>query len=106
MKIKKLLAMIYDMPNAFRVLEIMDEAGCDIKQVDRPGLENSDYWYITTKWYVSEQQAKDLQEICLFKSQYKKRSKLWKKYIFRHYHSWARPRFLWESMEDYDLTDL
>ena len=41
--VRKLISRLYDLPNAFRVLDIMDEAGCDIEQVsDR-------CWAINTK---------------------------------------------------------
>ena len=78
MRLMKLVARIYDLPNAYRVLDIMDEAGCDIEKVDRPGFENSGYWRIDPKWYVSEKDANDLQRIVLHKSNYKQRSKIWK----------------------------
>ena len=71
MKIKRLLARISDLPNAYRVLDIMDNAGCDIEPItDR-------YYRIKPKWYVSKQDAEDLQSIVLFKRQYKKRSNIW-----------------------------
>ena len=71
---KKLFAKVSDIKNAMRVLEIMDECGCDIEYV-----EESDAWKIKPKWYVSEKDAKDLQEICLHKQHYCKRSKLWER---------------------------
>lgn len=74
---KKFLAKISDIKNAMRVLEIMDECGCDIKKVTRDDLDKCDYWKIVPKWYVCEKDAKDLQEICLHKQHYCKRSKLW-----------------------------
>ncbi len=64
---KRFLAKISDIKNAMRVLEIMDECGCDIEKITRDGLDKGDYWKITTKWYVSEKDAKDLQKICLFR---------------------------------------
>ena len=69
---KKFLAKISDIKNAMRVLEIMDECGCDIEYV-----EESDGWEIKPKWYVSKKDAEDLQEIILHKQHYCKRSKLW-----------------------------
>lgn len=33
-KFYKLMARVYDLPNAFRVIDIMDQAGCDIEKVD------------------------------------------------------------------------
>ena len=80
----KLIARVYDLPNAYRVLDIMDDAGCDIEKVTRDGLDSGDFWAITTKWYVTEEQAKDLQRISLFKDNYKKRGRIWKR-IFWEY---------------------
>ena len=74
---KRFLAKISDIKNAMRVLEIMDECGCDIEKVTRDGLDEYDYWMIKPKWYVSEKDAKDLQTITLHKEHYCKRSKLW-----------------------------
>lgn len=71
MKIKRLLAKISDLPNAYRVLEIMDNAGCDIEE------RRKGYYVIKPKWYVTEQEAKDLKTIVLFKQHYKKRNKIW-----------------------------
>jgi hypothetical protein len=76
---KRFLAKISDIKNAMRVLEIMDECGCAIEKVTRDGLDEYDYWKIIPKWYVSEKDAKDLQEICLHKQHYCKRSRLWKR---------------------------
>lgn len=94
MKIKKILARIYDLPNAYRVLDIMDEAGCDIEKVSRPGWENMDRWEIIPKWYVSKEEADDLREIVLYKSQYRQRSKIWDR-IFRGYRSGCRILKFW-----------
>lgn len=76
--LKKMIARLYDLPNAYRVLDIMDHTGCDISNV-----EDVDMWQITTKWYVTGQEAKDLQTICLFNRQYKERSYLLMKVIGR-----------------------
>ena len=70
-KVRKWIARLYDLPNAYRVLDIMDRAGCDIECV-----EDMEMWRIKPKWYVAEDEAKDLQRICLFKGQYKERSSL------------------------------
>lgn len=78
-KVYKLLSKILDIPNALRVLEIMDKVGCDIEKVKDL---NGDYWKIKPKWYVSEKEAKDLQKIVLFHEHCKKRNRLWYK-IFR-----------------------
>ena len=67
---RKLLKKISDLKNAYRVLEIMDKAGCDIEKVTREDLVDANYWVINTKWYVTEQEAKDLQTIVLFKENY------------------------------------
>lgn len=76
---KKFLKRISDIPNALRVLEIMDECGgVDIEKVDRKGFENSDYWQIKPKGYVSQKDAEDLRKITLYCYQYKKRSWIWK----------------------------
>lgn len=76
---KKFFKKLADIQNALRVLEIMDECGgVDIEKVDRNGFENSDYWRIKPKGYVSQEQAEDLRKITLHKYHYKKRSKLWK----------------------------
>ena len=75
---KKFLKRIADIPNALRVLEIMDKCGgVDIEKVDRKGFENSGYWRIKPKGYVSQKDAEDLRKITLHKHHYKKRSKLW-----------------------------
>ena len=74
---KKFFKKLADIQNALRVLEIMDKCGgVDIEKVE--GFENSDYWRIKPKGYVSQEQAEDLRTITLYKHHYKKRSKLWK----------------------------
>lgn len=79
MKIKRLLARISDLPNAYRVLDIMDNAGCDIEKIEF----DHEFWYrIKPKWYVTEKEAEDLRTIILFKKHYKKRSKIW--YLIFH----------------------
>ena len=71
MKIKKFIARLYDLPNAFRVLDIMDVAGCDIEKTKWP-----DCYKIIPKWYVTEEEANDLKKIVLYHNQYKKRNRL------------------------------
>ena len=71
---KIFLAKISDIKNAMRVLEIMDECGCDIEYI-----EKGDRCTIKPKWYVSKRDAEDLQKIILHKQHYCKRSKLWKR---------------------------
>ena len=87
-KIKKILIRIYDLPNAFRVLDIMDNCGCDIEKVQNL---NGDYWKIKPKWYVTEKEATDLQKIVLFKEDFYKRKRFWKKLIFRNVRDNYRP---------------
>lgn len=70
--LKKLLKRISDIPNAFRVLDIMDNVGCDIEETDYKGK-----YRIKPKWYVTEQEAKDLRTIILYKEHYKKRNNIW-----------------------------
>lgn len=71
------LKRISDIPNAFRVLDIMDNAGCDIEETDCKGK-----YRIKPKWYVTEQEAKDLRTIILYKEHYKKRNNIW--YLIFH----------------------
>ena len=67
-----LIKRLFDIKNAFRVLDIMDECGCDIEE------QETDRWKIIPKWYVSEEEAKDLRTIVLFRQQYRKRCRFWK----------------------------
>lgn len=86
---RKLISRLYDLPNAFRVLDIMDEAGCDIEQVsDR-------CWAINTKWWVSKEAAEDLRTIILHKRQYRERSRLWKKLFFPTFREGSRVLRFW-----------
>lgn len=79
-RIKRFIARVYDLPNAYRVLDIMDEAGgCDIEEV-LPGR-----WNIYIKRYISKEDAEDLRHICLHNRQFKKRSPLWNKLFFRNF---------------------
>ena len=80
MKIKGLLARISDLPNAYRVLDIMDNAGCDIEPITDRNCRT--YYRIKPKWYFSKQESEDLRAIILFKEHYKKRSKIW--YLIFH----------------------
>ena len=76
---EKLFKKLADIPNALRVLEIMDECGgVDIERVDRKGFEHSEYYRIKPKGYVSQKEAEDLRKITLYKQHYKKRSRFWK----------------------------
>ena len=74
--IKNILAKISDLPNAYRVLEIMDNAGCDIEKIESIPYD----WYrIKPKWYVNRKEAEDLRTIILYKEHYQKRNKIWYK---------------------------
>lgn len=77
--IRKTLAKFSDLSNAYRVLEIMDRAGCDIEKITS---SYGGYYRIKPKWYVSEQDAEDLRTIILYKKHYKKRSNIW--YLIFH----------------------
>ena len=94
-KLKKFIARLYDLPNAYRVLDVMDRAGCDIECPN----EEWELWQIKPKWYVTEDDAKDLQEICLFGGQYKERSALATfivyKIFFRCFREGSRIRKNW-----------
>lgn len=76
-KFVQTLKRISDIPNAFRVLDIMDNTGCDIEETDYNGK-----YRIKPKWYVTEQEAKDLRTIVLYKQHYKKRNNIW--YLIFH----------------------
>lgn len=55
------------------------------------GLDKCDYWMIKPKWYVSEKDAKDLQEIILFKRHYySKESKLFRRLFYRRFRAGSR----------------
>lgn len=87
MTFKQFVARVYDLPNAYRVLDIMDKAGgCDIDRVE----DLPDHWHITLKRYLPEQDARDLQTITLFDRQYKHRSPLWNKLFFSHFRDGVR----------------
>ena len=83
-EVKKLLKKISDIPNALRVLEIMDECSVDIVKVSRNGFDNLDYWEIKPKHYISKEKAEELRRIVLYKEHCRSRSKLWK-IIFPNY---------------------
>lgn len=68
MKIKRILKKLSDFKNAYRVLSIMDKAGCDIEKVE--GEEVEGCYRIKPRWYVSKQEAEDLRKIVLFKQNY------------------------------------
>lgn len=92
-RLKRLLAILYDLPNAVRVLEIMDAAGCDIEQV------REDCWRIKPKWYVTEKEAEDLRAIILHKQQIKKRSWFWNSLVFREFRRTSRVLPVWISLK-------
>lgn len=81
---KKILKKISDIPNALRVLEIMDECSVDIVKVSDTELSDLDYWEIKPKHYISKEKAEELRRIILYKEHYRSRSKLWK-FIFPNY---------------------
>ena len=88
---KRLLARISDLPNAYRVLDIMDNAGCDIKELYKG------YYMIEPKWSITEQEAKDLRTIVLHKQHYKKRSKIWYM-IFHNVRNGYRFLYQWKEV--------
>ena len=59
MKIKSIIAKILDLPNAYRVLEIMDMAGCDIEEIE----PYSDKYRIKPKWYVTKKKKPKIYRI-------------------------------------------
>lgn len=87
---RKFLRRLSDLPNAYRVLDIMDKAGCDIEEVITRNC--SIYYRIKPKWWVSKKDAEDLRKIVLYKEHYKERNKIWYK-IFSNYRKGKR--FLW-----------
>lgn len=80
----KLIKHLSNLKDAFRVLEIMDKmGGVDIEQAS--GFEGSEkYWRIKPKGYVSEQEAKDLRTICLYKEHYEQSSKLFHRLFYKN----------------------
>ena len=83
---RKFLRRLSDLPNAYRVLDIMDKAGCDIEEKRDNGYK------IIPKWYVTKQEAEDLRKIVLYKEHYKERNNIWY-LIFKKYRKGKR--FLW-----------
>ena len=59
-KIRRIIARIYDMPNAYRVLDIMDSAGgVDvIEAVNIAGQHIDGYFDVRLKHWLSEEDAK------------------------------------------------
>lgn len=80
--VKNFIKDLSNLKDAFRVLEIMDKCTCDIEKITRDGLEKYDYWIIKPKKYVSENDAKDLQTIILFKRHYSRERSVFKGYEF------------------------
>lgn len=100
MKFRKLIQNLSNIHDAFRVLEIMDHVGgVDIERVE--GSEK--YWRIKPKGYLTERDAKDLQNITLHNEHYKKPPKWFHWLFYRNYHDWARD-FYW-SDEYYDTSE-
>ena len=85
MSFKRKVARLYDLPNAFRVLNIMDKAGgVDIQPATNiAGQSFEGYYDIKIKDWLSEEDAKDLQRITLFNNTYKERKGL-SRWLFRH----------------------
>lgn len=100
MCIKRLTARVFDIRNAFRVLDIMDKCGCDIDRATNVSEDYPESWIIKPKWYVTEQDAKDLQKIVLNKSQFRRRSKLWYKLFFKGVRYGCRPSECWYHNEE------
>lgn len=84
MSLRRKIARLYDLPNAYRVLDIMDNAGgVDIHPgVNVAGQVFEGEYDIKIKCWLSEEDAKDLQRITLFHRQYKPR-KGFAHWIFR-----------------------
>lgn len=84
MSFKRKIARLYDIPNAFRVLDIMDKAGgVDIQPaMNIAGQSFKGCYDIGIKHWLSEDDAKDLQRITLFQNSYKERKGL-SRWLFR-----------------------
>ena len=84
MSFKKNIVRLCDLPNAFRVLDIMDKAGgVDIQPaMNIAGQSFEGYYDIKIKNWLSEEDAKDLQRITLFKIPCKERKGL-SRWLFR-----------------------
>lgn len=89
MGFRRFLARLYDLPNAFRVLDIMDEAGISFEIMPHTD-KYFRYCRISCPYYVTEKDANDLQTIVQYKQQFKPRSTLWTRLIFRSYRKNAR----------------
>lgn len=76
---RNIIKDLSNIKDAFRVLEIMDKCGCDIEKVTRYGQDKYDDWEVKPKWYVSGNDAKDLQTIISHKRHYSKESKLFRR---------------------------
>lgn len=76
-KIKKLIAYIFDIPNAMRVLDIMDNAGCSF---DFTEVGSKYAWKIISPYLVTKKEADDLRKIVQFKYNYKKRGCIFRLY--------------------------
>ena len=99
--IRRKLARIYDLPNAYRVLDIMDSAGgVDvIEAVNIAGQHIDGYFDIRLKHWLSEDDAKMLRQITLHNKQCKERNGLGSKIfwrIFRNYRKDCRILKTWE----------
>ena len=95
MSFKRNIARRYDLSNAFRVLDIMDKAGgVDIQPaMNIAGQSFEGYYDIKIKHWLSEEDAKDLQRITLFKIPCKERKGLLRwlfRIVFRTFRDDAR----------------
>lgn len=95
MSFKRNIARLYDLSNAFRVLDIMDKAGgVDIQPaMNIAGQSFEGYYDIKIKHWLSEEDAKDLQRITLFKIPCKERKGLLRwlfRIVFRTFRDDAR----------------
>ena len=100
-KIRRIIARIYDMPNAYRVLDIMDNAGgVDvIEAVNIAGQHIDGYFDVRLKHWLSEEDAKMLRQITLHDKQCKERNGIGSKifwHIFRNYRKGCRILKTWE----------
>ena len=97
-RIKTIFARIMDLPNAYRVLQIMDTGGCFFKEAENI----SGLYQIIVPYYVSKQDAEDLSAIVQGKNNYQRRSLLWWKLIFRDIRSGCRP---WQCWYRWDIEE-
>ena len=84
MGLKRFIARLYDLPNAYRVLDIMDKCSVDIAPaVNVIGQISNDYFDVQIKHWLNEKEAKDLRCIVTYKEQYKERKGISSKIFWR-----------------------